>query len=100
MTMGKRKLIVSVVTGAAVGGLVALFDKETRTYTKSKLGTVKSSSSYFFKNPSEAVHNVRTAFDTFNKSFASGAENAINALEQVENSLDKINNKNGTDRIE
>ncbi|WP_164217394.1 YtxH domain-containing protein [Virgibacillus sp. YIM 98842] len=98
--MGKRKLIVSVVTGAALGGLVALFDKETRTYTKSKLGTVKRSSSYLLKNPSEAVHNVRVAFDTFNKNFANGAENAINALEQVENSLDKITNKNEADRIE
>ncbi|GAB3805571.1 YtxH domain-containing protein [Virgibacillus kimchii] len=98
--MGKRKLILSVVAGAAVGGVVALFDKETRSYTKQKLGTVKTSSSYFLKNPSEAVHNVRVAFDTFNKNFANGAENAINALEQVENSLDKISNKNETNRIE
>jgi len=98
--VGKRKLVLYVTVGAAVGGLVALFDKETRTFTKHKLGDVKRSSSYFLKNPSEAVHNVRTAFDTFNKNFASGAENAINALEQVENSLDKITNKNETERIE
>ncbi|MFA1822078.1 YtxH domain-containing protein [Virgibacillus oceani] len=98
--MGKRKLVLSIAAGAVVGGLVALFDKETRTYSKHKLGSVKRSSSYMLKNPSEAVHNVRTAFDTFNKNFASGAENTINALEQVENSLDKLTNKNRTDRIE
>lgn len=98
--MGKRKLVLSVMTGAVVGGLAALFDKETRTYTKNKLRSAKNSSSYFLQNPSEAVHNVRVAFDTFNKNFASGAENTINALEQVENSLDKLTNKNETDRIE
>jgi gas vesicle protein len=98
--MGKRKLIISVITGAAVGGAVALFDKETRTYTKQKLSDVKTNSSYLLRNPSEAVHNVRIAFDTFNKNFASGAENAINALEQVENSLDKFADKTEADRIE
>ena len=98
--MGKRKLFLGVAIGAAAGGLVTLFDKETREYTKEKFNACKSSSSYFIQNPSKAVHNVRTAFDAFNKNFASGAESTINALEQVENTLEKVTNKNEPERIE
>ncbi|OZU87733.1 hypothetical protein CIL03_15315 [Virgibacillus indicus] len=98
--MGKRKLFLGVAIGAAAGGLVTLFDKETRDYTKEKFNTAKASSSYFIQNPSEAVHNVRTAFDTFNQNFASGADSAINALEQVENTLEKVANKSEPKRIE
>lgn len=98
--MGKRKLLVSITIGAAVGGVTALFDRETRDYAKEKLTAARSSSSYFMNNPSEAIHNLKNTFDQLNQTFASGTANAINALEQVESTLDKVTNKSAVNEIE
>lgn len=97
--MGKRKLILGVTAGAVIGGVVALFDRETRDFAKDKLATAKSGSSYVINNPSEAIHNLRNTFDQLNQTLSSGAANAINALEQVETTLDKVTNKNEVKEI-
>ncbi|MFD1039958.1 YtxH domain-containing protein [Virgibacillus byunsanensis] len=91
--MGKRNLLLGVFLGAIIGGLTALFNRETRYYTKNKMSLARNRTNYYVKHPSETIHSVRVAFDRFNESFTSGAENAINALEQVENTLDKISKK-------
>ena len=93
--MGKRRIILSMTIGAVVGGAVALFDKNTRSYAKGRFDAAKSCSSHFISNPSEAIHSLRNTFDELNQTIASGAENAINALEQVESTLEKVTNKNG-----
>ncbi|WP_337019238.1 YtxH domain-containing protein [Oceanobacillus massiliensis] len=98
--MGKRKLLMGITLGAIVGGATALFDREAREYAKDKLTAAKSNSSYFMSHPSEAVHNLRDAFDQFNQTFADGAANAINALEQVETTLDKVANKKEVKEIQ
>lgn len=91
--MGKRKLITGMVVGALIGGVVALFDRETRGYTKQKLSSAKSASLYCLKNPSEAVGNFKQAFDQLHENVTYQAENAINALEQVEETLGKVTNR-------
>lgn len=98
--MGKRKLFLGALTGAIVGGLITLFDRETRNYTKGKLSIMKSSTSYIIKNPSEAVHQFQTTFDQFNDKFTSGAESTLNALDQVQTTLAKMGNKNAGKEIE
>jgi len=98
--MGRQKLIIGVVAGAVIGGVVSLFDKDTRVFVKTKCNQAKDGSSYYIKHPSEAVHNARNMLDTFNQTFSSGSANAINALEQVEETLDKFTNKNETKEIE
>ncbi|WP_373895360.1 YtxH domain-containing protein [Virgibacillus natechei] len=98
--MSKRKLFLGVVSGAVVGGLVTLFDRETRHYAKNKLTTVKSSTTYMVKNPSETVHNIRVALNSLNDNLSSGSSNLMNALEQVEDSLEKVTNKNENKEIE
>ncbi|WP_067728698.1 YtxH domain-containing protein [Oceanobacillus damuensis] len=98
--MGKRKLLLGITVGAAVGGVTALFDRDTREYAKEKLVSARTSSSYFMNHPSEAIHNLRDTFDQLNQTFANGAENAINALEQVETTLDKVTNKKEVNEIE
>lgn len=91
--MGKQKLFIGVIAGAIAGGLVSLFNRDTRGYTKQKMSDVKNRSGYYMKNPSEAVQKARTNFDSFNQKFNSGAESALKTLDQVENSLDKYVNK-------
>ncbi|WP_099157616.1 YtxH domain-containing protein [Virgibacillus ndiopensis] len=98
--MGKNKLCLGMLIGAIVGGVTALCDRETRNYTKYKMSGVKRQANYYLKHPSEAVRNAQTACNQFNESFNSGANNAINALEQVEDTMNKITKKKDPKKIE
>ncbi|WP_100012460.1 hypothetical protein [Lentibacillus sediminis] len=98
--MGKRKLLLGMTAGAAVGGILMLLDRETRMYTKTKWNDTKSGSAYVVKNPSEVVRKAILALGKLNENFPSGAANVINALEQVENQLDRFTSKNETKHIE
>ncbi|SET37759.1 hypothetical protein SAMN05216389_11011 [Oceanobacillus limi] len=92
--MGRRRLLTSIAIGAAVGGITALVDRDTREYTKDKLHAAKVKTTYCMKHPSESLHNARVAFDRFNQAFSYQIENAANALEQVENTVEKVSNSN------
>lgn len=98
--MGKRKLILGITIGAVVGGATALFDRDTRNFAKEKLASAKSGSSYYMNHPSEAIHNLRNSVEQINQTISNGTSNAINALEQVETTLDKVTNKTGVKEIE
>jgi len=98
--MGKRKLILGITIGAVVGGATALFDRETRDFAKGKLASVKSGSAYFISHPSEAIHSLRDSVEQINQTITNGTANAINALEQVESTLDKVTNKTAVKEIE
>lgn len=98
--MGKRKLLIGMAAGAIAGGLVTLFDKQTRNYTKRKLSSVKSGASFVLQNPAEAAHQLQDKFDTISEKFTSGAESAINALDQVQGTLGKMENKKEVKEIE
>lgn len=91
--MKNNKLVFGIIIGALVGGLTALFDRETRNTTKLQCMNAKKKTNYYVKHPSEAVQNARIACNQFNESFNTGADNAINALEQVEQTIDKLTNK-------
>jgi len=91
--MGKNKLFIGMAVGAVVGGLVTLFDKPTRAYTKRKVQDASNKTKAAIQNPSEMIQNVQTSFNRFNDTFQNGANNAINALEQVESTVDKFSKK-------
>lgn len=90
--MGKRRLITGMVAGATVGTIIALLDRETREYAKEQLNAAKTNCSYFAKHPSEAIQTFRNTVDQWNEAISSGADNAINALEQVEDTINKFTN--------
>src|SRR5699024_8954913 len=91
--MGKNKLVVGIVVGAVIGGLVTLTDKSTREYTKRKMQYVSTKSKEAIQNPSHMIQSAKTSFDQFNDTFQNGANNAINALEQVENTMERLSKK-------
>ncbi|MGY0692552.1 YtxH domain-containing protein [Virgibacillus sp. FSP13] len=98
--MGRQKLCLGVLLGAMAGGLAALYDQETRYYTKNKLSSVKSTANYYVKHPSEAIRNAKDACNQLNASFNHNADNAINALEQVEETVNKISKKEEPKKLE
>ncbi|HLR67492.1 hypothetical protein [Virgibacillus alimentarius] len=91
--MGKRNLCLGMIIGAIVGGIATLINKDTRAYTKDKIASYKSKTTYFVKNPSEGVRKTKVAFNQLNDRINYNAENMVNALEQVENTLDKLSSK-------
>ncbi|WP_047980423.1 hypothetical protein [Ornithinibacillus contaminans] len=97
--MGKKRLLASIAIGAEVGGMTALFDRETRGYTKYKLSNDKEKSAYLIKHPTESIHNARLAMEEFSEAFVYQAENATNALAQVENTIERVTAGSRTKRI-
>ncbi|MFD1360741.1 YtxH domain-containing protein [Lentibacillus salinarum] len=97
--MGKQKLCLGLLIGSIAGGLLSLLDREARNYAKGKMAIAKNGSSYYIKRPSEAVKSAKNTFDRFNTSFTKGADNAINALEQVENTLGQFTNKQDREEL-
>src|SRR5699024_2898707 len=91
--MGKRKLYTGIAIGAAVGGLIALLDRDARSYAKQKFHDAKDATMYYAKHQSEGVQNIKDKYEQFNKTFTSGADNAMNALEQVEETIEKFSKK-------
>lgn len=91
--MGKNKLMIGMLTGAIIGGLITLTDKTTRQYTKGKMQDATSKTKEFLNNPSEAIRSTQATFNQFNDTLQNGADSAVNALEQVETTLDKLSKK-------
>lgn len=91
--MQNNKMAIGVLIGALVGGLITLFDKKTRTATKTQCKNAKNKTNYYVKHPSEAIKNARIACNQFNDTFNKSADSAINALEQVETTIDQLTNK-------
>src|SRR5690625_1301152 len=88
--MGKRILCTGIILGAVVGGLVALTNQEARGYARVRLSLMRAEVKYCLSNPSRAVYNVKQSLDQFNKKFASSTDSAINALDQIEHTIDKV----------
>jgi len=91
--MGKNKLMTGMVVGALIGGLMTLTDRSTRTYTKRKIQDVTDKTKDVIQNPSDVIESAKIKFNQYNDAVQNGADNAINALEQVESTLDRLSNK-------
>lgn len=91
--MGKRKFWTGIIGGAVVGGIVALFDKEARHYAKERCTIVKETSSQMIKNPSSSIRQLQTALEQMSEKVNVQAENAINVIEQVEDTIVKVTGK-------
>lgn len=88
--MGKRTLLTGIIVGASIGGLLSLLNEDARKYAKDTLSKSCDNLSYYAKNPSEAVNKFRQSAVSLNNMIESNTSSAVNALEQVENSLKKL----------
>lgn len=93
--MGKRRLLTGIISGAVIGGVVSLFNEDAREYAKHKLCETRETASKLLDNPSETIRSVKQSIEELNDRITVGAENSVNALEQVENTLEKVTNRIG-----
>lgn len=91
--MEKRKLFSRIIIGAIIGASTALLDKDVRHYTKKRLINAKDKTSYFVKNPSKTVGEIRTKLNQLNNTLSGHARQAIDTLEQLEQTLEKFVDK-------
>lgn len=88
--MSKRKLCTGVVVGAIVGGLVTLKNEEVRTYAKNKLAEVTTHVKLRLKNPVLSIRSLRVDLMKCRQYVDQGTEDTIQALEQIEQTLNKV----------
>lgn len=88
--MGKRNLITGVVLGAIVGGAVSLLNKETRDYAKSEMSLISDKTGYMIQNPGQSIRELQTALIETAENAANSLDGALNAVDQVENTINEI----------
>lgn len=88
--MGKKTLLSSIAVGAVVGGLVSLFNKETRDYVVDKGGQTIDQANYYVNHPNEAVENLKSTVINVTSMIEDNKTGALNALDQVENTVGKV----------
>lgn len=92
--MGKRNLITGVVLGSIVGGVVSLINNDTRDYAKEQLGLAKEKIGYIANNPAQSIRSLQTALVETAENAASSLDGALNAADQVENTINDIRGEN------
>ncbi|WP_226035372.1 YtxH domain-containing protein [Aquibacillus saliphilus] len=88
--MSNRKLIRGIIIGAAVGGLVTMFDRNTRNDVLDQLKTSSRTANNYVKNPSEAFYNLRNSYETISTDLTRGINSVLTILTQVQETLDSI----------
>ncbi|QTM98326.1 hypothetical protein ERJ70_02735 [Sediminibacillus dalangtanensis] len=96
--MSDSKLVKGMIIGAAVGGLISLCDRSTRTQFVGNLKKTGNSAGYFLRNPSVAVHNVRECYENVAGTLASGAESALEIMNQVQSTLENVSQLDDDDK--
>ncbi|MGD6794880.1 YtxH domain-containing protein [Metabacillus indicus] len=94
------KLAAGILAGAVIGGLVTLFDKNTRNQVKKSAAGIKDSSAEVFtqvkENPGEVKNQVVTQF----KSAADSLKDAINEAKRLYDRLNEDVRGNVSDVIQ
>lgn len=93
--MGKRRLLTSIISGAVIGGVISLFNSDTRRYAKVKLCSTRDAVSQIINNPTDSIKSVKQTIECINNRVSTESNNALNALDQIEDTLEKV-----TKRIE
>lgn len=88
--MGKRKLCAGIIFGAVVGGLVTLVDQGVRDYAKGKTCNCASALKSKLKDPASTVKSARMCAMTCHEKVTKCLDETINALEQIEQTLEKV----------
>ncbi|KAB8129353.1 hypothetical protein F9U64_15195 [Gracilibacillus oryzae] len=91
--MGKELLVKGMITGAVVGGLLTLFDRDTRKYVGTKCIQSKDSIRYYAQHPADFVHQVNSTYQKCSHLLMKGLNQAENALQQLEETTGNKDNQ-------
>lgn len=87
---GRRTFWSSIAAGAVIGGLLSLLNKDARDYSKKMIQQTGEAVKYYTTNPDETVEKVKNAVESVTKLVTENTDSALNAIEQVENTVNKF----------
>lgn len=91
--MGKKKFYTSVIVGAVVGGLVALFDDDAKRYVKTSLQKTGNSFRSYVKDPIDAIEQMKECAEAVKRTVDENVSGTLSTLETIESSLSKFMKK-------
>lgn len=87
---GKTTFWSSIIAGAVVGGLLSLINAEARQYSKKMLSYTGDAVKFYTTNPDVTVEKLKSSIESINELVSDNSKSAINALDQVENTVNKF----------
>jgi len=91
--MGGKNFWTGVISGAVLGGLISLSNKDARNYAKNLANNTAERVVYFTKNPAELVGNLKQTVQLIDEKVSENRESAFNAIEQVDKTINKISKR-------
>ncbi len=91
--MGGRNFWTAVISGAILGGLISLSNKDAREYAKALASNTGEKVVYFANNPAEFIGNLKETAELIDEKVSQNRESAFNALEQVDKTINKFSKK-------
>lgn len=91
--MGKQLLCKGIIIGAVAGGLITLFDEDTRRYASRKLSESKDSAGYYVKHPSDALNQFNHGYQKASKQISAGLSSVLSILNQLEEVTNSVEDK-------
>ncbi|UOQ48871.1 hypothetical protein MUN88_01655 [Gracilibacillus caseinilyticus] len=88
--MGKNTLVRGIAAGAIIGGLITLFDRDTRGYVGQKIKSCGDKTSFYVKNPADAMHQLNTQYTRYSQQFSANLTSALHMLDQIREIADKV----------
>ncbi|SFM45933.1 hypothetical protein SAMN04487943_11956 [Gracilibacillus orientalis] len=91
--MGKERLIKGILTGAIVGGLITLSNRDTRSYVTSRLEICGNRAAYYAKHPADTIHLLNVNYTKCSEQLALGLTSALNMLHQLQELTEKVDKR-------
>lgn len=88
--MKKGKLYTHIVLGALAGFALALRDRDVRKVVQSNYNEWTSGVKKFLKQPTQSIKYSKNTVENWKQQFDEQSDQLLNAVEQVENTLDKF----------
>lgn len=82
--MGRSKLLVSIIVGAAVGGALSMLDRTTREKTVASTKRISETVSYYAANREELRELIQEKVTAAQSFYESASDNVSMLVEKVE----------------
>jgi hypothetical protein len=86
----KSKFTLGLTIGATVGGLISLYDAQTRHHVRGSLMRAGSETMFYLRNPGVFVDDVKTSYAKVATSLSTTADKGLRGVEEVQHALQKV----------
>ncbi|SNZ16207.1 hypothetical protein SAMN05421503_2888 [Terribacillus aidingensis] len=86
----KSKFTLGLTIGATVGGLISLYDAQTRRHVRGSMMRAGSETMFYLRNPGVFVDDVKTSYAKVATSLSTTADKGLRGVEEVQHALQKV----------